>query len=911
MSRRSRPIESLCLNERSLLNPVLLAVLVVDQLLKGLALLLLAPGEAMQLLPGIQYASVETAVGVAAPERLRLLVIVLLGALVLLRIQQRDGEARKLQGPALPLLTAGLASNLVDVVLLRRHVGLFEIGFPNAELLLSVADVSVAAGALLVVVDLSRRPRTPVTVALPLTEPEPVRVDLSELSRGIDNVRVDVHLSPRLSAEIQELVTAILAPQIWWEPWRSPQPNPNPRSLDALRQRYREVCDAALNRARRERTDAYVALAQLATVKFIRDHISSAFERLLREFRRDLEHDRQRGARTMARLQQHLQSVRRRKPEIIEQANELLLQQLQRVETDSLRESRRSMLGHAAGLPGSWLENPMLRADEPDTDLFLMGHYLLLGHRADDATNPARLERLVRDWLECEAADNGAMLGTAADGARRAPAGRFEACSWLDEPANADVLLDAERTADALRRVRRGDTQWATLSQRLDYQRSLLRRVEQGLRAEGLLNTVLAAYQLSDLWPTIRLPLNPRVLLRYLADPVQRRRLAPKLHRMDRGDGAESAKDLLDSAVRRIEQMDARQRDRYMHRFVRDFLRYRRDLKRLRIMREWWEQVHLLVGAEELRLARANRTLHELLSEDDFEREKQAEVSGHVIVKADLRGSTEMTAQLFQRDLNPATHFSINFFEPIRSLIDLYGAEKVFVEGDAIILALQERQSEGEHAPQLCVARACGLARSIIEVVCAHDSTGTKYGLPSLELGIGIAYEAGGPTWLFDDEQPIMISPAIARADRLSSCAAFLRRDAATAAGHRVQVFQAVGARPVYDKEGVTTFRYNVNGIELEAAAFQKLERELHLKLFDLPSKEPRLAAERYYRGRYPDARGVMRNLLVREGRIRRYDRRQGPMSETSQLFYEVVVDAAHIAQLSETVTASRSRNEQ
>lgn len=894
------------MNERWLLHPLLLTVLVVDQLLKALALLWLAPGESMQLLPGLQYAAVETAVGVAAPERLRLMVIVLLAALVLLRIRQRAERARQLEGPAVALLAAGLASNLIDVVLLRQQVGLFVLGFPHAEMLLSVADVSVAAGALWVVVDVSRRSRRVAPVALPLFQPDPVHVDLGDLRRGIDNIRVDVFLSPRFTQSVRALVTAVLTPQIWWEPWRSAEPNANPRDLETLRLRYREVVDAALERARREGKAGHVPLAQLATVKFVRDEVQQSFERLVREFRRDLDQDRQRGTRTLARLQQHLHSVRRRKAEIVEHANELLLQQLERSETDALQESRRAILGFASSLPREWLENPMLRTDDPDSDLFLMKHYLLLGHRAEDPTNPGRIESLLRDWLDCEIADalNGFVDMDA--GAAGTPATRRESCVWLDDPRNAEVLLDVAATTQALSRATRRNDDAAELRRRLAYQRALLQRVEQGLRNEGLLNTVLAAYQLPTVWPTVKLPVNPRVLLRYLADPVQRRRLAPKLHRIDR-DSSSAAKEQLEAAVRRIEQVTPRERERYVFRFVQDFLRYRRDLKQLRLLRGWFEQLRLLSSQEELRLARANHTLHELLGAEDEEQTQQQVVSGHVIVKADLRGSTEMTAQLVQRGLNPATHFSINFFEPIQSLIDLYGAQKVFVEGDAIILALLERDAVGDTGAQLCVARACGLARSILEVVSAHNSTGSQYGLPALELGIGIAFEPGAPTWLFDDEQPIMISSAIARADRLSSCAAFLRKDVEASGGHRLQVFQAVGSRPVYDKEGVTTFRYNVNGIELEAGAFQKLEQELHLKLLDLPGGAPQRATERFFRGRYPDARGVMRNLVVREGRIRRYDRRQGPMSETSQSFYEVVVDAEVIGSILSSNSASRS----
>lgn len=893
------------MNERSLMNPVLPAVLIVDQLLKGLALVLLAPGERVALLPGVEYLLVESALGVAAPERLRLIVIVLVAALVLLRVQQRGGYGPS-EGLALPLLGGGLASNLMDIVLLRQRLGLFELSLPHAQFLWSVADVAVAAGALLVVVDLSRRTRLPSAVALDLQTPPAVEVDLGDLSRGIDNVRVDVQLSARLVAQIRELVGAVLAPQIWWEPWRSAEPNLNPRSLEALRSGYREVAEAALQRAQRERKAALVALVQLATIQAIREEVAATFERLLHEFRRDLEQDRRRGSRTLVRLQQHLHAVRRRKSEIIEQANALLLEQVQRVETKALQDARRALLGTSAGLPAAWFDNPMLCAENPGGDTFLVRHYLLLGHRADDATSAGRIESLLRGWFDCRTSEGIGETGTVPAEAGDAASARREPCPWLDEPDNALRLLDTDVTAEALARARRRYRKDAgALRQRLAYQRLLLRRIETGLRAEGLLNTVLAAYQLAALWPGLPLAANPRLALRYLSDSRQRRELGPRLHKLDRGEGNESAKRQLDAAVRRIERMGARERQRYVLRFVRDFLRYRRDRTRLRLIRGWCEQIKLLRGNEELRLARANRTVYELFSARDRTSVPQVAITGHVIVKADLRGSTTMTSQLAQRGLNPATHFSINFFEPVRSLIELYGAQKVFVEGDAVILALLER--EDESAGHLCVARACGLARSIVEVVAAHNSAGSKFGLPILELGIGIAYEPGAPTWLFDDEQPIMISAAIGRADRLSSCAAFLRKESTIMAEHPLQVFQAVGRTPVYEKEGVATFRYNVNGIELEAGAFRKLERELQLNLLDLPSRSPQRGSERFYRARYPDARGVMRNLVLREGRIRRYDRRQGPLGETAQAFYEVVADAERLDRVLDSGAASRS----
>jgi len=67
---------------------------------------------------------------------------------------------------------------------------------------------------------------------------------------------------------------------------------------------------------------------------------------------------------------------------------------------------------------------------------------------------------------------------------------------------------------------------------------------------------------------------------------------------------------------------------------------------------------------------------------------QQDKVVSHVIIKADVRGSTRMTQDLLSRGLNPASHFSLNLHEPVKKLLDRYAAKKVFIEGDAIILAI-------------------------------------------------------------------------------------------------------------------------------------------------------------------------------------------------------------------------------
>jgi hypothetical protein len=62
----------------------------------------------------------------------------------------------------------------------------------------------------------------------------------------------------------------------------------------------------------------------------------------------------------------------------------------------------------------------------------------------------------------------------------------------------------------------------------------------------------------------------------------------------------------------------------------------------------------------------------------------------------------------------------------VNKLLEKYGARKVFLEGDAIILAILEREGE----PGLAVSRMCVLAREIIEIVRGYNELMQRSGMP-------------------------------------------------------------------------------------------------------------------------------------------------------------------------------------
>ncbi|MGH9580484.1 MAG: hypothetical protein ACRD2R_05775, partial [Terriglobales bacterium] len=242
---------------------------------------------------------------------------------------------------------------------------------------------------------------------------------------------------------------------------------------------------------------------------------------------------------------------------------------------------------------------------------------------------------------------------------------------------------------------------------------------------------------------------------------------------------------------------------------------------------------------------------------------------------------------LFERGLNPASYFSLNFYEPVNKLLPKYGATKVFIEGDAVILALFER--EGEAA--LCVSRTCVLAKEMIEIVRAYNEKSRAAGLPTLELGIGISYQDSAPMYLMDGSSRIMISRALNESDRLSSCARGARNFLGLAESlFNVYAFQTVDDSETGGAPEDFLTRYNVGGVHINHAAFEKLCREISLQTHDL--KIPTLwdnELVRLYSGMVAVGAGMFHRIVVREGLIAHIEPRDYSLKEwTDRHYYEV-----------------------
>ncbi|MGC1685570.1 MAG: hypothetical protein WA734_08130 [Candidatus Acidiferrales bacterium] len=327
-----------------------------------------------------------------------------------------------------------------------------------------------------------------------------------------------------------------------------------------------------------------------------------------------------------------------------------------------------------------------------------------------------------------------------------------------------------------------------------------------------------------------------------------------------------SIKRLQDSArmIRRISSEETRAT---ALRFAEDLARLRRDRRNYQHIGGWIERVSLVRSEHSRELSRINNSLYELVLPAEIRKEADAVVS-HAVIKADVRGSTGITKDLLARGLNPASHFSMNLHEPVKRLLSRYGAAKVFIEGDAIILAIYE--TESTRATQHAVAKACVLGREILAATAAYNTRAESSDLPRLELGVGVAFQNSAPSLWMDGDSRIMISKALNLSDRLSSCSKMARRlFAHNPSPFNVFLVQTLMEDAVEDEGEELFVRYNLNGIELNDEGFQKLSRELSLApmagTFTLPWGKERV---QLFFGELPIA-NALEPIVVRKGFVR------------------------------------------
>ncbi|HEX7288857.1 MAG TPA: hypothetical protein VF532_21920 [Candidatus Angelobacter sp.] len=701
---------------------------------------------------------------------------------------------------------------------------------------------------------------------LTLTSYEPSLV-LEGLAPGIDNVRHDVFLSRKFTEAARPFIFKLIARYGNVEdlaveevsngrPARLRDPLAANKAMDAadFKRLANDLHVAALNHAKLETNVSLDLLFRLAVIKFLRTELLSQYAVVLERCRARLkvyEAPRQLGGTRTVEVRERLALFQINKKAVLRRAGQDLFHILRDAEKETLGRTRRSLFGDDASLAYELFLNRLLFTEDGQDAFLNAEHYVMLGNYERDPDRVDTMRELAGQFFK--------TLGLVNETDDPLVEG------LLNVPENAqEILDDGGANAKAQKAMLHG---WVELLEQAD-----------------VMQNIVASYEVVPLLAQYSPPINPQQLKNALISRQERKRVEALLEEQGKLE-----LDNLHAAVKKVESARPAERAKYAGRFFADFSRYHRDLQRMETVVAAMETVNVLSSEKFRELSAVNNTLYEFLLPEE-QKSTEDKVLHHVVLKADIRESTVLTRTLLERGLNPASYFSLNFYDPINKLLSKYGAKKVFLEGDAIILAMLEREGE----PGLAVAQTCVMAKEIIEVVTAYNTRSLTSGLPVLELGIGISYQDSAPMYLMDGPRQIMISRAINESDRLSSCSKGVRR----LLEDRNLLFNVFSFKTVEDEHtggnpDEFLLRYNIGGIHMSAAAFEKLRTEICLQPFDL--KVPMIwktSTVRVYAGMVPLGQGLFHRIVVRQGRIAHVDARDFSLKQlTDQPYYEVCID--------------------
>ncbi len=701
-------------------------------------------------------------------------------------------------------------------------------------------------------------------------------MELQGLVTGVDNVRYDVSLSnlfleasrqhlARLIAKagaVEDLIaqpTNILSPP---GTFRSPIAA-KPQQLDAseFKRRLTDIQVTALNRAKCEGNISLDLLARVAVVKYLRSELGEQYNACLERLRtrvKSYEGPRQVNTAKGVELRERCVGFQLSKKAIIRKAGQELFHTLREVEKETLVRMRRSYFG-SSELPGYDLFiNALVFSENGRDDHLNAEHYIMLGNFDRDPDRYPRMLQIAHEYLR--------SLG------------------FGSSPEDYDAILAVPDNAQEL--VANG-----TPDESQSYgkaQKTLLESWMQLLEREGVLEHVIAAYEIVALLHEYSPTINAQQLKNALVSRAERTRVEGLISEQSRLSQAN-----FQAALKRVAGYRTSDKAKIAGRFMRDFMRYHRDLKRLDALVSIMDTVSVITSEKLRNLSEINRTLYDFTLVEE-QKPVEDRVVHHIILKADIRDSTTLTRTLSERGLNPASYFSLNFYDPVNKLLPKYQATKVFIEGDAVILALFER--EGEIG--VGVAKTCVLAREMISIVRAYNEKSEQSGLPTLELGIGICYQDSPPMYLMDGDHRIMISKALNESDRLASCNKGARKVFDTP-GHLFNVYnvQTVDDADTGGNPDEFLMRYNVGGVHINQHAFAKLNDEISLEILDI--ELPTFWGEEKVRlltGLVPVAPEVFHRVIVREAKTPRINAADFTVKHwTDRLYYEICTsDAIH-----------------
>jgi class 3 adenylate cyclase len=670
----------------------------------------------------------------------------------------------------------------------------------------------------------------------------------------------------------------------------------------AFRKLLTDFLQSALTQAKYQKNIEIDLIFRLALLKFLTAEIGNQFANLILEGKewirkRGEQFERSQQAHVIKARLSELQSGRRG---VVRRVGQQVAQIVVDVEENVIAKTRRALFGEDFALFYELLKNRLIFLDSGKDDVFFLEHYVLLGNYVRDPDRFEAMDELFQGFLrDAGLAISQDSTYTEANQAHAAlldqsQAMRSEIANLEEQRENTrkrlgrgDSFLNKFLSStdpsdlkaslnDIESRLKYQEYKLEELGPQIDAAKQKLdfltkdykgrlgdylnepenakRLFDQASAPEGgkplcakmlselldkleqreVLYHVLASYEIRPIASEYSPPVHLQQLRKALVSKEELQRVEQVLKQVP---ARQLSLKPIEELSRKIRRYSREEMQGLVLRFAADFLRLRRDLRDAEHLSTCMERIHLVTTEQVRELSRLNNRLYECVLQDEVKHHEDQVVS-HVIIKADVRGSTKMTQDLLARGLSPASHFSLNLHEPVKKLLDRYAAKKVFIEGDAIVLAIFETESNRSYTR--AVAKACILSRQMLAVCNSYNDRAVATDLPALEIGIGVAFQGSAPTYWTDGESRIMISKALNLSDRLSGCTKIAKRLLTSQKTH-FSLFQFLTALEGASAEELDEFlvRFNMNGIELNEEGFQKLSEEISLDSVETKQEMP------------------------------------------------------------------------
>jgi len=726
---------------------------------------------------------------------------------------------------------------------------------------------------------------------------------LDQIVPGVDNVRHDVYLSPTFREAADKIVPQIIAKNVELDEFfRIDKPAEWTKKVTEFKQLYHQLIEAAVYKSKQENNPQIDFLAQTAVMKMLitdmREQFDKTTTKIKNLIRKDKLTDRNQKEDT-AKRNESLSIVLQNRDVFLRKVGLQLFSLLSDVNKEKLKTIREANFGAEKILPDDILENPIFHTLNQYYDSFLIDEYdILFGRRLEDPDNYENLTKLLKQLygkitkIDSQQKSN-EDIDPSSELNEQTQKNNID--SYLKQTENISLLLNYYGTIDKIKKLKKqkaSNTDIADLKALAANQKIVLKIFFGAFNKARLIQRISAAYEMRSIYRIYCPPLVPQQILLFIIDPKSRKIVITRLKQLKKIYHKSFTLRPLKKKIKKLEFLQAKDKKKYLVRFLKGIIHYHRDVENHKTISEAMDRINLATEDKILNLSRANNTLYEFLLPSE-KRKDEKPIINHVVIKADVRGSTDITHQMLKKGLNPASYFSLNFFNPISETLKDYGAAKVFIEGDAIILAIFEREKtpEGWYS----VARACGIAMNMLFIIKRYNKKSKKNQLPILELGIGINFIESSPTFLFDGNQRIMISSAINIADRQSSCSKPLRKIVSKMKpAFNLYVYQTASEKDRLKTSDDISVRYNVNGIELNPGGFKKLSKEINLTTIKASIPELKRKNVKLHTGKFPLTSGRYQRLVIRESKIRQvHPDTFASLKPTNRSFYEVCTHPA------------------